>query len=83
MNKTRTRLTISGSGFVRCWCGTIGDFIEDLSEFIVPLLEDDIVAKFNDRKITVSPYDNVTTLTDKFKKVWRDLKTGYFPEDCK
>ena len=64
--KTRTSFRLSGKGIVHCWCGAIGDFVEDINEFVIPILEDSIIAEFNDRKITVTCYDNADTIYQKF-----------------
>ena len=67
--KTRTHFNLSGKGFVHCWCGSIGDFIEDINEFIIPILEDSIIAKFNNKEIIVKKYDNVESIFNKFKEI--------------
>ena len=70
--KTRTHFKLSGKGIVHCWCGAIGDFIEDINEFIIPILEDSIIAEFNNKEIIVTSYDNTETIYNKFKKIWND-----------
>ncbi len=68
--KTRTSFYLSGKGIVFCACGTITDFCRDINDFIIPILEDSITAKFNNATITVLPYDNANTLYD---KLWKAL----------
>ena len=46
------------------------DESEDINEFILPILEDSIVAEFNERQINVYPHDNTESIFEKFKKVW-------------
>ena len=66
--KTRTRFKLLGEGLVHCWCGTLIDFVEDINEFILPILEDNITAEFNERRITVYAYDNAESIFNKFCK---------------
>lgn len=68
--KTRTSFKLSGKGTVHCWCGSVRNFAEDINEFIIPILEDSIIAEFNDRKITVTCYDNANTIYQKFLGVF-------------
>ena len=44
-------------------------FVEDINEFVIPILEDSIIAEFNDRKITVTCYDNADSIYQKFLRV--------------
>lgn len=64
--KTRTNFKLLGEGIVHCWCGSLRDFVEDINEFILPILEDNITAEFNDRKITVYSYDNAERIYNRF-----------------
>ena len=66
--KTRTHFKLSSEGLVHCWCGRLGDFVKDINEFILPILEDNITAEFNDRQITVYAYDNVESIYKRFLK---------------
>ena len=66
--KTRTSFKLSGKGVVHCWCGAIEDFVKDVCDFIIPILEDSIIAEFNNREITVNPYDNADSIYQKFVK---------------
>ena len=66
--KTRTSFKLLGKGLVYCWCGNLGDFVEDINEFILPILEDNITAEFNDRQITVYAYDDTESIYQKFWK---------------
>lgn len=65
---TRTSFKLSGNGIVHYWCGTLRDFVEDINEFIIPILDDSIVADFNERRITITCYDNADTIYKKFLK---------------
>lgn len=65
---TRTSFKLSGNGIVHCWCGALRDFVEDINEFIIPILDDSIVADFNERRITITCYDNADTIYKKFLK---------------
>lgn len=68
--KTRTAFKLSGQeGVVHCWCGNLMDFILDIEEFIVPILEDKIIASFNDREILICPSDTAQTIYENFKDV--------------
>ena len=64
--KTRTSFRLGSDGVVRCWCGHVVNFAEDLNEFIVPMLDGTIKAEFNGRIITVSCWDNTETIRQKF-----------------
>lgn len=68
--KTRTSFKLLGKGLVCCSCGSIMNFVEDINEFIVPILEDNIIAEFNEKQITVYAYDNTETIYNKFMRVW-------------
>jgi hypothetical protein len=65
----RTSFGLCKNGIVRCWCGALGDFTEDINEFIVPILEDNVLAEFNYGVITVTRDDNANTIYQKFLKV--------------
>lgn len=68
--KTRTAFKLIGSeGVVHCWCGDLVNFVLDLDEFILPILEGSIIAKFNDRKIIICPSDTAQTIYESFKEV--------------
>ena len=69
--KTRTNFKLSGKGVIHCWCGSISDFVEDINEFIIPILEDDIIAEFNYREVSINKYDDVNTIRQKFMGVLR------------
>ena len=68
--KPKTSLTLLNDGTVRCYCGTLRWFAEDINDFIIPILGDRIIAEFNDKRITVVKYDNVDSIINKFKSVW-------------
>lgn len=68
---TRTSFELSSNGVVRCNCGCIGNFVEDLNEFIIPMLASTIQAEFNGRTITVSCWDNTEKIRQKFNDVMR------------
>ena len=68
--KPRTSLTLLNDGSIRCYSGTINWFVQDICDFIIPILGDTITAEFNGRKITVYKYDNVETLLDRYKNAW-------------
>lgn len=68
--KTRTHFKLFGKSLVYCWCGSLRDFVEDIDEFILPILEDNIFAKFNDTQIVVYAYDNVNSI---HKRFWEAL----------
>ncbi len=68
--KTRTHFKLSGKGIVHCWCGALVDFVEDINEFIIPILEDSITAEFNETQITVYAYDNEKSI---YKRFWEAL----------
>lgn len=68
--KTRTAFKLLQKGLVRCWCGSLVDFTEDIDEFIIPILEDSITAEFNEKQITVYPYDNARSI---YKRFWEAL----------
>ena len=65
---TRTSFYLYEGGSVRCRCGNVVNFAEDLVEFIIPILDYSIEAWFNGRIITVTKYDTVETICDKF--IW-------------
>ncbi len=67
--KTRTTFKLLGKGVVYCWCGSLWDFAEDINKFIIPILEDCIIAEFNNKQIVVYPHDNTETIFEKFKKI--------------
>lgn len=66
--KTRTNFKLLGKGLVHCWCGNLNDFVKDINDFILPILEDNIIAEFNDRQIIVYAYDNAENIYNKFCK---------------
>lgn len=35
--KTRTAFKLSGKGVVHCWCGSLGDFVADICEVVIPI----------------------------------------------
>lgn len=51
--KPKTSFRLLECGVVHCWCGALLDFIDDINTFILPILEDKITARFNDREIFV------------------------------
>lgn len=68
--KTRTAFKLIGSeGVVHCWCGCLRDFILDIENYVIPILEDKIIARFNDREILVYPSDTAEIIYENFKKV--------------
>ena len=67
--KTRTSFKLLGKGMVHCWCGALNDFVMDINDFILPILEDNITAEFNDRKITIYAYDNAESIYNRFMQV--------------
>lgn len=64
--KKRTSFSLLDNGIVYCSCGSIIDFVKDLNEFIVPLLEFKIQAEFNGRIVTVYAYDNEQRILERF-----------------
>lgn len=68
--KTRTQFKLHSGGLVHCWCGSLGDFIMDINDFILPILEDHITAEFNGVKITIYSYDNKKSIYDKFTQAF-------------
>lgn len=68
---TRTSFKLSNNGVVRCWCGNVVNFAEDLNEFIVPMIDGTIQAEFNGRTITVSCWDNTEKIRQKFNDAMR------------
>ena len=68
--KTRTAFKLIGpEGVVECWVGNLRDFALDLDEFILPILEGSIIAKFNEQKILICPSDTAQTIYENFKEV--------------
>ena len=67
--ETRTHFKLLGQGLLYCSCGSLRDFIQDIEDFILPILEDKIKAEFNDRTIIVYSYDNAESIYDRFKEV--------------
>lgn len=68
--KTRTAFKIIGSeGVVHCWCGCLRDFILDIENYVIPILEDKIIARFNNREILIYPSDTAEIIYENFKKV--------------
>jgi hypothetical protein len=67
----RTSFSILRNGTVRCWCGNIRNFAEDMSEFIAPIIEDSIVAEFNCRQINIYKDDNVDTILNRLTREMR------------
>ena len=66
--KTKTHFKLLGKGLVYCTCGTIRDFVQDIEDFILPILEDNIKAQFNDRVIIVCAYDDAESIFNRFMK---------------
>lgn len=66
MNK-RTKFGLCKNGIVRCYAGVLGDFIDDVNEFIVPILDCNILVEFKPYVITVTPYDNAEIIYGKFR----------------
>lgn len=64
--KTRTDFKIYYDGVIRCWCGCVTDFAKDISEFVIPMLDYEINAEFNGKKRTITKYDNVDRICEKF-----------------
>lgn len=64
--KKRTSFSLLDNGTVYCSCGSVIDFVKDLNEFIVPLLEFKIQAEFNGRTVTVYAYDNEQRILERF-----------------
>lgn len=69
--KIRTSFEFGYSGIVRCNCGSIKDFAEDLYEFVVFMLANTIKAEINYRQITVYPWDTVDSIHEKYKNAMR------------
>lgn len=68
--KTRTALKLIGKeGVVHCWCGCLREFILDIENYVIPILEDKIIARFNDREILVYPSGTAEIIYENFKKV--------------
>lgn len=68
--KTRTEFKLLGKGLVYCWRGSLADFVKDINEFILPILEDNIIAEFNGKQITVYAYDNAESI---YIRLWKVL----------
>ena len=67
--KTRTSFKLNGKeGIIHCWSGTLKNFVEDIEDFILPILEDSIKAEFNDRVIIVYAYDDAESIFNRFMK---------------
>ena len=66
--KTRTHFKLLGKGLICCSCGTLRNFVQDIEDFIIPILEDSIKAEFNDRVIIVYSYDNAESIFNRFMK---------------
>ena len=65
--KTRTRFKFDGKeGIIHCWTGNLRGFVEDIEEFIIPILENYIIAEFNDTKIVVHAYENAESIFNRF-----------------
>ena len=65
--KTRTSFKLDGKeGVVRCWCGNLRGFVEDIEEFILPILENYIIAEFNDVKIIIQNYYTAESIYNSF-----------------
>ena len=67
---TRTSFYLYEGGIIRCKCGDVVSFAEDLVEFIIPMLNYSIEAGFNGKVITVTKYDTVKTICEKFRWEW-------------
>lgn len=73
--KTRTSFKLNGKeGIVHCWTGTLKNFIEDIEEFILPILENYIIAEFNDAKIIIQTHDTAESIYNNFIKEFNKLK---------
>lgn len=55
-------------GLVRCCCGTIYTFAQELVEKIFPILDHDITVCFNDTYFTVNKYDTVENIIEKYSR---------------
>lgn len=70
--KTRTTFKLLGKGLVYCWSGCLRDFVEDINEFILPILEDNIKAEFNGKQITIYAHDDTDKIYTRFWNTFRD-----------
>lgn len=67
--KTRTAFKLIGpEGVVQCWVGNLRDFVLDIENYVIPILEDKIIARFNDKEVLVYPSDTAEIICEKFKK---------------
>lgn len=57
---------LMSNGLVDCTGGTLVGFAEDLVNKICPMLYTSINACFNNKRITVTKYDTVDTIIDKW-----------------
>ena len=56
------------NGVVECCCGTIYTFAEELVEKVLPILDYAIEVTFNDLCFTVTKYDTVLSIIEKWRK---------------
>ena len=64
--KPRTLFRLSGSGLVHCYSGALRDFVRDINDFILPILEDSITAEFNYKRVTVNAHDDPESIYNQF-----------------
>ena len=55
-------------GLIRCSCGTIYAFAQELVEKIFPILDNDITVCFNDKYFTVNKYNSIEDIIQKWSK---------------
>lgn len=59
---------LTHNGIVDCICGTLEGFAKDLVSKICPMLDYSIEAHFNCKRITVTKYDTVDAIIEKWQK---------------
>ena len=61
-------IVLEKHGLIRCGCGTIYTFAQELVEKIFPILDYDITVCFNDRYFTVNKYNSIEDIVQKWSK---------------
>lgn len=63
----RCSLYITQTGLVKCTCGTLIHFAEDLVESICPIIDTYLLAEFNGKKFLIDKTDNTSSIIRKWK----------------
>lgn len=66
--KIDTHLKIKSNGQIFCTHGALGDFTKDIATYIVPMIDNFVVANFNDRFVKIYPEDTSETIYERFLK---------------